>query len=63
LFFDLSNEKLMNGRFFSGRKLDCFYYDGKTNYDRKVALDEEEKRIGFELFLFLFWGVIKILSH
>ena len=35
----------MNGRYFSGRRLECFYYDGKTNYDRKVSLEEEEKRI------------------
>lgn len=43
----------MNGRYFSGRKLECFYYDGKTNYDRKVALEEEEKRIGSIFFLFI----------
>lgn len=36
----------MNGRFFSLRKLDCFYFDGKTNYDLKVSVEEEEKRIG-----------------
>jgi len=22
----------MNGRYFDGKKLECFYYDGKTNY-------------------------------
>lgn len=42
----------MNGRFFSGRKLECFYYDGKTNYDRKVSLEEEERRIGLGFFAF-----------
>ena len=42
----------MNGRYFSGRRLECFYYDGKTNYDRKVSLEEEEKRIGLEFFEF-----------
>ena len=45
----------MNGRYFSGRRLECFYYDGKTNYDRKVSLEEEEKRIGWEFFEFLFY--------
>ena len=24
--------KLMEGRFFDGRKLKCFYWDGKTDY-------------------------------
>jgi hypothetical protein len=35
----------MNGRFFSERKLECFYFDGKTNYDLKVSVEEEEKRL------------------
>jgi HIV Tat-specific factor 1 len=29
--------RLMNGRFFDEKELQCFYYDGKTNYDvRKI---------------------------
>lgn len=44
----------MNGRYFSGRKLECFYYDGKTSYEKKVSVEEEEKRIGFHLFSFFF---------
>jgi HIV Tat-specific factor 1 len=33
---------IMNGRFFAGRQLKCFYYDGFTNYD--VPESEEDRR-------------------
>jgi len=32
----------MDGRFFGQRKIECFYFDGKTNY--KVGASEEEER-------------------
>ena len=32
--------KLMNGRFFDGRKLLCFFWDGKTDY--KVVRESDE---------------------
>lgn len=49
-----NREQLMNGRYFSGRKLECFYYDGKTNYEKKVSVEEEEKRIGLFIFDYFF---------
>jgi HIV Tat-specific factor 1 len=38
--------KLMNGRFFGGRELECFYWDGKTNYRMtRETLEQQNKRI------------------
>lgn len=38
--------KKMDGRFFDGRKLRCFYWDGKTDYRLADETKEEaEKRI------------------
>lgn len=38
--------KLMNGRFFGGRELECFYWDGKTNYRvTRETLKQQEKRL------------------
>lgn len=38
--------KLMNGRFFAGKELECFYWDGKTNYRVvKESAQEEKQRI------------------
>lgn len=31
--------KLMNNRFFAGRKLQCFYWDGATDYTKAVYVD------------------------
>lgn len=33
----------MNGRFFAGRQLSCFYYDGFTNYD--IPETEEDRKL------------------
>ncbi len=35
----------MNGRFFAGRQLACFYYDGFTNYEVKETDEDRELRI------------------
>jgi HIV Tat-specific factor 1 len=35
----------MHGRFFAGRQLECFYYDGFTNYDVKETDEDRERRI------------------
>ena len=35
----------MNGRFFAGRELSCFYYDGFTNYDVPETEEDRELRI------------------
>lgn len=38
--------KLMHGRFFAGRELECFYWDGKTNYRVvRESMQEETNRI------------------
>lgn len=37
---------LMNGRFFNQRQIDCFYYDGETDYAHiREDLEDEQKRI------------------
>ena len=63
IFHCFDFEKLMNGRYFSGRRLECFYYDGKTNYDRKVSLEEEEKRIGWDFLVFFLTIKFSILYN
>ena len=36
----------MNKRFFDGRELECFYWDGKTDYRKhKETKEDEERRI------------------
>lgn len=36
----------MNGRFFDGRKLECFYWDGQTDYNKTIgSIDNNEKRL------------------
>jgi len=36
----------MNNRFFDGRQIKCFYWDGKTDYMKiKESEEEENKRI------------------
>ena len=35
----------MNGRFFAGRQLECFYYDGFTNYEVKETEEDRARRI------------------
>lgn len=36
----------MNGRFFDGREIECFYWDGETNYKlHREATEVEDKRI------------------
>ena len=38
--------KVMNGRFFDGRQLECFYWDGETDFNKKGETKEmEDKRI------------------
>lgn len=38
--------KMMDGRFFDGRQLKCFFWDGKTDYRKaKESVEDEEKRI------------------
>lgn len=34
--------KLMNGRFFAGRKLVSFYWDGTTDYTKAIYVDRKE---------------------
>ena len=34
----------MDGRFFGGHKIECFYWDGKTDYRRPPETEEEEKK-------------------
>ena len=34
----------MNGRYFAGRKIECSYWDGVTDY--KVFSDIESERVG-----------------
>ncbi len=36
--------KLMDGRFFAGRKISSFFWDGKTDYRKPAESDEEVKR-------------------
>lgn len=36
----------MDGRFFNGRELKCFYWDGKTNYRVvKDTVSDQQKRL------------------
>jgi HIV Tat-specific factor 1 len=35
--------KLMNGRFFGGRKLASFYWDGATDYTKAVWVERRER--------------------
>jgi HIV Tat-specific factor 1 len=35
----------MEGRFFAGRQLACFYYDGFTNYEVKETDEDRDRRI------------------
>lgn len=38
--------KLMNGRFFDGREINCHYWDGKTDYRViRENREQEQKRI------------------
>jgi len=38
--------QLMNGRFFAGRELKCFYWDGKTDYRRtRETMEDEQRRL------------------
>lgn len=38
--------KLMNGRFFGGKQLECFYWDGTTNYRvTRESHKQQQKRI------------------
>lgn len=37
--------KLMNGRFFAGRQLTSFHWDGKTRYKIQETEEEAEKRM------------------
>jgi len=34
----------MEGRYFSGRKISCFFWDGKTDYKKPPESEEETKR-------------------
>lgn len=34
---------LLNGKKYNGRKVECFYYDGKTNYNRVEPVPSEDK--------------------
>lgn len=36
--------KMMDGRFFGGRQISCFYWDGKTDYKRAPESEEEMKK-------------------
>ena len=36
--------KLMNNRFFDGRELKCFFWDGKTDYRKARETKEDEER-------------------
>ena len=36
--------KRMDGRFFGGKKLECHWYDGVTNYDVPESKEMEAKR-------------------
>lgn len=42
--------KLMDGRFFAGRQLKAFKWDGYTNYNVKLAETEEEQAARLEAF-------------
>lgn len=42
--------KLMNGRWFAGRQLEAFKWDGYTNYNVKVQETEEEQAARLEAF-------------
>lgn len=44
----------LNGAEFNGRVLECFYYDGETDYAHvKEKFEDEQRRIQeFEKFLF-----------
>ena len=35
----------MNGRFFGGRTLEAFYFDGKTNYKVVETVEQQQKRL------------------
>ena len=36
----------MNGRFFDGRQIKCYYWDGKTDYRVvKESVEDQNKRI------------------
>ena len=37
--------KLMNNRFFAGRKLQCFYWDGATDYTKAVYVDRSAAHV------------------
>ena len=38
--------KVMNGRFFDGRQIKCYYWDGKTDYRVvKESVEDQNKRI------------------
>jgi HIV Tat-specific factor 1 len=36
--------QLMNGRFFAGSKISCFFWDGKTDYKKPPETEEEVKQ-------------------
>lgn len=37
--------EVMHGRFFGGRKVECAYFDGKTDYRVKESEEDEAKRL------------------
>ncbi len=37
---------MVNNRKYNGRKVKCYYYDGKTNYSKNhESLEDQQKRI------------------
>lgn len=37
--------ELNNKRFFGGREISCFYFDGKTNYKMQETEEDQKKRL------------------
>jgi hypothetical protein len=35
----------MNDRYFDGRKVSCFYWDGKVDYKREANKESEEEQL------------------